>query len=43
MLNDVRDLKLLQHFPLCSWLKVSLQFVFVDVKLLTITICSLEK
>lgn len=43
MLNDLRGLKLLQQFSLCSWLNVSLQFVFVAVKLLTKTICSREK
>lgn len=43
MLNDLRDLKLLQQFTLCSWLNVSPQFVFVAVKLLTKTICSVKK
>ena len=42
MLNDLRGLKLLQQFSLCSWLNVFLQFVFVAVKLLGKTICSLE-
>lgn len=43
MLNDLRGLKLLQQFTLCSWLNVSPQFVFVAVKLLTETICSVKK
>ena len=42
MLNDLWGLKLPQQFSLCSWLNVSLQFVFVAVKLLTKTMCSLE-
>lgn len=43
MLNDLRGLKLFQQFTLCSWLNVSPQFVFVAVKLLTETICSVKK